>query len=186
MFDGGADGSGCSSWIVRRPAWCRSLLTTLCCRFHHSMPRLRGCWIVFSTFSRRITGKAGNPAVWTAGADWCSNSDPTLITATLNNLAQIIKSRPPLAPKVIGAVIAFNPFVKLPRAVTIHDKLMVLSVEKTTRVLLMNIMRYDSLHSSTSPVRSLICLPTSGTTRKPHLLAGYPSTSIGCHRARPN
>jgi symplekin len=69
------------------------------------------------------------------------DSEPTLITATLNNLAPLVKTRPPLAQKVVAAVLAFNPFAGAPRLISIHDRLMIISIEKTVRVLLMNVMR---------------------------------------------
>jgi len=72
----------------------------------------------------------------------CKSSEPTLITATLNNLAALVKTRPPLAQKVIGAVLGFNPFSKMPRTITVHDRLMAISMEKTVRIMLLNVVRY--------------------------------------------
>ncbi|TGZ80924.1 hypothetical protein EX30DRAFT_341248 [Ascodesmis nigricans] len=69
------------------------------------------------------------------------NSEPTVITATLNNLAVIIKTRPPLAPKVLMAVMNFNPFSGIGKPLTTQNRLMMLCMEKTVRILLMNILR---------------------------------------------
>ncbi|KAF8242187.1 hypothetical protein K440DRAFT_591226 [Wilcoxina mikolae CBS 423.85] len=68
-------------------------------------------------------------------------SEPILIAATLNNLAPLVKTRPPLAQKVIAAVLAFNPFAEIPPSISIHDRLMIISIEKTVRALLLNIVR---------------------------------------------
>lgn len=69
------------------------------------------------------------------------HSEPTLITATLNNLAPLVKTRPPLAQRIIGAVLAFNPFARMPGTISVQDRLVMISVEKTVRVMLLNIMR---------------------------------------------
>lgn len=68
-------------------------------------------------------------------------SEPTLVTAAVNNLAHIIKTRPPLASKVLGAAMAFNPFQR--KQVTVESRLMMLSMEKTIRALLLNIARFE-------------------------------------------
>ena len=70
------------------------------------------------------------------------NSDATLITATLNNLAQLIKTRNPIAPKIVSAVLSFNPLAIVSRSNTIQNRLMMQCMEKTVRVLLLNIVRY--------------------------------------------
>ncbi|KAF8544419.1 hypothetical protein BDD12DRAFT_815871 [Trichophaea hybrida] len=68
-------------------------------------------------------------------------SEPILIVATLNNLAPLVKTRPPLAQKVIAAVLAFNPFAEIPPSISVHDRLVIISFEKAVRALLMNIVR---------------------------------------------
>ncbi|KAL7270748.1 hypothetical protein RUND412_006537 [Rhizina undulata] len=68
-------------------------------------------------------------------------SDPVLITATLNNLASLVKTRTPIAPKVVSAVLGFNPLAIAARSPSAHNRLMMQCMEKTVRVLLLNIMR---------------------------------------------
>lgn len=70
------------------------------------------------------------------------NSDATLITATLNNLAQLVKTRSPIAAKIVSAVLSFNPLAIVSRSNTIQNRLMMQCMEKTVRVLLLNIVRY--------------------------------------------
>lgn len=69
-------------------------------------------------------------------------SDPSLATATLNNLSAIIKTRPPMASKIINAVLSFNPLAGAARGLTIGNRLLMVSMEKTARVLLLNVVRY--------------------------------------------
>jgi hypothetical protein len=67
-------------------------------------------------------------------------SEPTLVTAAINNLGVLVKTRPPLGLKVLSAVMTFNPFTR--KQLTVKSRLMMLSMEKTIRVLLMNIVRF--------------------------------------------
>ncbi|KAG0130974.1 hypothetical protein HOY82DRAFT_353650 [Tuber indicum] len=69
------------------------------------------------------------------------SSDATLIVATLNNLAQLVKTRNPIAAKIVGAVLSFNPLAIVSRSNTIQNRLMMQCMEKTVRVLLLNIVR---------------------------------------------
>jgi symplekin len=57
-------------------------------------------------------------------------------------LAVVVKTRPPLAAKVVGAVIGFNPFAGASPPVTVQDRLIMVSIEKTVRIMLLNVMRY--------------------------------------------
>lgn len=70
------------------------------------------------------------------------NSDPTLVTATLNNLSAIVKTRAPLAHKILSAVMSFNPLAIVAKANTVGNRLMMQCMEKTVRILLLNIARY--------------------------------------------
>ncbi|RPB02356.1 hypothetical protein L873DRAFT_1826757 [Choiromyces venosus 120613-1] len=69
------------------------------------------------------------------------NSDATLTTATLNNLAQLVKTRSPIAAKIVSTVLSFNPLAIVTRSNTIQNRLMMQCMEKTVRVLLLNIVR---------------------------------------------
>ncbi|PWW79228.1 hypothetical protein C7212DRAFT_288366 [Tuber magnatum] len=80
------------------------------------------------------------------------NSDATLTTATLNNLAQLIKTRSPIAAKIVNAVLSFNPLAIVSRSSTIQNRLMMQCMEKTVRVLLLNIVRANPQGPFTSKV----------------------------------
>ncbi|KAF2754240.1 hypothetical protein EJ05DRAFT_479766 [Pseudovirgaria hyperparasitica] len=68
-------------------------------------------------------------------------SDPLLVTATLNSLGSLIRSRASIANKIITQVLNFHPVKLVSGPVTSRSKLVVKSVEKTTRALLVNSMK---------------------------------------------
>ncbi|KAI5789153.1 hypothetical protein EDC01DRAFT_717765 [Geopyxis carbonaria] len=70
-----------------------------------------------------------------------NQSEPALITATINNLGPIIKTRPPLVAKVLNSVMSFNPFNGITRPITVQNRLLMISMEKTIRSLCLHIMR---------------------------------------------
>ncbi|KAI5817140.1 hypothetical protein BZA77DRAFT_43080 [Pyronema omphalodes] len=68
-------------------------------------------------------------------------SEPTLITATINTLAPLCKTRPPLLQKIVTAVLAYNPFTNMPRVVGVSERLILISIEKTIRIMIQNVGR---------------------------------------------
>lgn len=110
-------------------------------------------------------------------------SEPTLITATINNLAHLVKTRPPLAQKVINAVIAYNPFSGISsRPITVHDHLMLRSIEKTIRVMMMNIMRYQFFPARHDPTDFFL----AGAIPRVLSRTGYHSTLHALRRLKLN
>ena len=63
------------------------------------------------------------------------------ISATLNCLGSLLRSRYSIYNKIISAILNFNPFKKASGSMTPKDKILVKSVEKTTRILLNNMIK---------------------------------------------
>ena len=68
-------------------------------------------------------------------------SDAVLVTATLNCLSVLIRTRQSIASKVLSAVLNFNPLKRLNSPMTPTVRVQINSIERTTRALLMNIYR---------------------------------------------
>ncbi|OCK96924.1 uncharacterized protein K441DRAFT_656220 [Cenococcum geophilum 1.58] len=68
-------------------------------------------------------------------------SDALLVTATLNSLGTLIRSRPSISNKIISTVLNFNPLKLANSPMTPKVKVMVKSMERTTRALLLNIIK---------------------------------------------
>ena len=66
-------------------------------------------------------------------------SDPILIDATMNCMASLIRSRPAVANKIISAILNFNPLKQANSPMTPRLRVIVKSMERTTRALLKNI-----------------------------------------------
>lgn len=69
------------------------------------------------------------------------HSDALLVTATLNSLGSLIRSRPSISNKIITQVLNFNPTKLANGQITPRIKVVVKSMEKTTRALLQNCMK---------------------------------------------
>ncbi|KAL2444499.1 mRNA cleavage and polyadenylation specificity factor complex subunit pta1 [Exophiala dermatitidis] len=67
--------------------------------------------------------------------------DPILVDATLNCLAILIRSRPPISTKIVSAILNFNPFKQANSPMTPRQKVIVRSMERTTRALLRWVLR---------------------------------------------
>lgn len=65
-------------------------------------------------------------------------SDALLITATLNSLGSLTRARASIATKIISTVLNFNPLRLVKPPITTKIKLVVRSIERTTRALLQN------------------------------------------------
>lgn len=77
-----------------------------------------------------------------------SRSNTVLINATLNSLSLLVRSRPRIANKILNVILNFNPLKLANSPMTPKLRVMVKSMEKTTRSLLIHInKRYD--HSCT-------------------------------------
>lgn len=76
-------------------------------------------------------------------------SDGLLVTATLNSLGMLIHRRPNAANKILNSVFNFNPLKLANSPMTPKNKVIIKSIERTTRALLVNIMkRYVNLRMS--------------------------------------
>ncbi|KAL8704459.1 MAG: hypothetical protein Q9201_002375 [Fulgogasparrea decipioides] len=68
-------------------------------------------------------------------------SDAILVNATLNCLGTLIRTRPNAANKIINAILNFNPLRQANSPMTPRMKVQIKSMERTTRTVLMNVLR---------------------------------------------
>lgn len=69
----------------------------------------------------------------------CSNA--LLVTATLNSLGVLIQRRPSIAQKILNSVLNYNPVKLVNSPMTPKTKVVLRSLERTTRALLINVMK---------------------------------------------
>ncbi|KAF1996256.1 hypothetical protein P154DRAFT_525691 [Amniculicola lignicola CBS 123094] len=69
------------------------------------------------------------------------HSDALLITATLNTLGMLIQRRPIVSNKILNSLFNFNPLKLANAPMTSKNKVLMKSIERTTRALLVNVMR---------------------------------------------
>ncbi|KIW07750.1 uncharacterized protein PV09_01679 [Verruconis gallopava] len=75
-----------------------------------------------------------------------NHSDALLVTATLNGLGGLIRTRATIANRILNAVINFNPFRLANSPMTPANKLMIKSMEKTVVIFLQHIMKRAPQH----------------------------------------
>jgi symplekin len=68
-------------------------------------------------------------------------SDGLIVTATLNTLGMLMHRRPIAANKILNSVLNFNPLKLANSPMTPKNKVIMKSIERTTRALLVNIMK---------------------------------------------
>lgn len=68
-------------------------------------------------------------------------SDAVLVNATLNCLAVLIRSRQSIANKILNAILNFNPLKQANSPATPTLRVNIKSMERTTRALLINVMK---------------------------------------------
>jgi symplekin len=68
-------------------------------------------------------------------------SDGLLVTATLNTLGMLMHRRPIIANKILNSVFNFNPLKLANSPLTPKNKVIMKSIERTTRALMMNVMK---------------------------------------------
>lgn len=81
-------------------------------------------------------------------------SDAVLVDSTLNCLSLLIRARPSIASKIVNAILNFNPLKLANSPMTAKNRVMIKSMEKTTRMLLIHInKRYasDRVHMPYEP-----------------------------------
>ena len=64
-----------------------------------------------------------------------------IINATLNCLGTLLRTRQSIANKIISAIMNFNPLRQASSPMTPKTRVQIKSMERTTRALLMNILR---------------------------------------------
>ncbi|KAG9188848.1 hypothetical protein G6011_07553 [Alternaria panax] len=69
------------------------------------------------------------------------HSDGLLVTATLNSLGMLMHRRPNAANKILNSVFNFNPLKLANSPMTPKNKVIMKSIERTTRALLVNVMK---------------------------------------------
>lgn len=69
------------------------------------------------------------------------HSDGLLVTGTLNSLGLLLHRRPVVANKIVNSIFNFNPLKLANSPMTPKNKVIIKSIERTTRALLMNIMK---------------------------------------------
>lgn len=68
-------------------------------------------------------------------------SDALLITATLNSLGSLIRTRASVANKIVSTVLNFNPLKLANSPMTSKTRVMIKSMERTVRALLVNVVK---------------------------------------------
>lgn len=103
-------------------------------------------------------------------------SDGLLVTATLNSLGMLIHRRPNAANKILNSVFNFNPLKLANSPMTPKNKVIIKSIERTTRALLVNIMkRYDGIS-----YMSLFRVLTVAGTPRTQSMGAYSNSSSAC------
>ncbi|KAL1633214.1 hypothetical protein SLS56_003077 [Neofusicoccum ribis] len=72
--------------------------------------------------------------------------DALLVTATLNSLGSLIRTRASIANKIVSTVLNFNPLKLANSPMTSKIKVMVKSMERTVRALLLNVVKKNPNH----------------------------------------
>jgi symplekin len=89
--------------------------------------------------------------------------DPILVDATLNCLAILIRSRPPISTKIVSAVLNFNPMKQANAPMTPRLMVIIRSMERTTRALLRWALRAVPGHPMEQKIQAyLVRLQQSG------------------------
>lgn len=76
-------------------------------------------------------------------------SEALIVTATLNTLSTLVRSRASIANKIVATILTFNPFRLANGPMTSKDKVMLKSMTKTAMVFLTNIIKkYEFPHAA--------------------------------------
>ena len=75
--------------------------------------------------------------IFLSHSNFCS--DAVLVDATLNCLSVLVRTRPAVANKIISAILNFNPLKQANSPMTPRMRVMIKSMERTTRALLINV-----------------------------------------------
>ena len=84
-------------------------------------------------------------------------SDALLIDATLNGFAILARARPAIAPKIVSAVLSFNPLKNARPGLPPKEKVRIQSMERTTSAFLLNYTRkYVNSEAYATPPLTLL------------------------------
>ena len=90
-----------------------------------------------------------------------------LITATLNCLSPLLRTRQAISNRILPALLSFNPLKHAHPQMSLKDKVQVKSVERTIRMLFLNFLRRYAMLRSTAKEMVLIDLgPKTGRRQR--------------------
>jgi symplekin len=107
--------------------------------------------------------------------DLTGYSDALLVTAVLNSLGMLMQRRPAVANKILSSVFAFNPLKLANSPMTPKNKVIIKSIERTTRALLVNIIKRCADSLTLLLIRILTRLTLLGILKIP-IMPAYIST----------
>ncbi|KAI5240449.1 hypothetical protein E4T43_06112 [Aureobasidium subglaciale] len=86
-----------------------------------------------------------------------NSTDALLVTATLNSLGSLVKTRPSVANKIISTVLNYNPFkLATSSPVSPTHKVMIRSMTRTTTAFLLNIIKKNPNHPLAGRIQQCI------------------------------
>jgi symplekin len=63
------------------------------------------------------------------------------VTATINSIALLVRTRPSISQRILNVILNFNPFRAIGATVTPREKVNAKSMDKTLRAFLFNLMK---------------------------------------------
>ncbi|PGH00404.1 symplekin [Blastomyces parvus] len=85
-----------------------------------------------------------------------NSSDPILVNATLNCLPILIRTRQSISSKIVNAILDFNPLKQANAPMTPTIRVNIKSMERTTRALLINLMKRNPNHPLASRIQQYL------------------------------
>ncbi|KAI1102369.1 hypothetical protein F4804DRAFT_313324 [Jackrogersella minutella] len=85
-----------------------------------------------------------------------NSSDALVVDATLNTLSILVRNRPATSNRILNTVLNFNPLKLANSPLTSKNKVLVKSMEKTTRMLLMHLSRRNPQNPLTGRIQQYI------------------------------
>ncbi|KAK3328943.1 hypothetical protein B0H66DRAFT_7424 [Apodospora peruviana] len=85
-----------------------------------------------------------------------NSSDALLVDATLNLMSILIRTRPSTSNRITNAVLNFNPLKLANSPMTPKNKVLVKSMEKTTRMLLLHLLKRDPTNQNVGRIQQHI------------------------------
>ncbi|KAK3695454.1 hypothetical protein B0T22DRAFT_107294 [Podospora appendiculata] len=85
-----------------------------------------------------------------------NSSDALLVDATLNTLSVLVRTRPGTSSRIMNAVLNFNPLKLANSPMTPRNKVLIKSMEKTTRMLLIHLLRRDPNNPMTGRIQQQV------------------------------